>query len=255
MIVCACFSNIQEIKEGPDFVVVTPPKCGTHLLTKMLTLLTEKEPLNFFGTPDNLRHLKRLLYQAGTRGNYLHLHATPEQFIIGELKKRNMKVVFILRDPRDQLVSMYHWILSGHHPYTPLDQLPAQEDQIMELITGEHFDFAAVDSSIVCRKDWMNQPSGFVYTARFEKLIGEKGGGSQVEQLEEIDNIIHHLGVDISEEKRLEIAMNMFGDTWTFRKGQIGDWKNHFTEKHVSEFKKRYGNLLIELGYEFDLEW
>jgi hypothetical protein len=40
-----------------------------------------------------------------------------------------------------------------------------------------------------------------------------------------------------------------------FRKGVPGDWKNHFTEEHVSAFKDRYNDLLLKLGYEEDADW
>ncbi len=40
-----------------------------------------------------------------------------------------------------------------------------------------------------------------------------------------------------------------------YRKGISGDWKNYFTEKHKEEFKKQYGEGLIQLGYECDKKW
>lgn len=40
-----------------------------------------------------------------------------------------------------------------------------------------------------------------------------------------------------------------------YRKGVIGDWKNYFTPELKEEFKKRYGQLLVELSYEKDDTW
>jgi len=40
-----------------------------------------------------------------------------------------------------------------------------------------------------------------------------------------------------------------------YRKGQQGDWMNHFNSKHKEVFKEKYGQLLIDLGYEKDLNW
>ena len=40
-----------------------------------------------------------------------------------------------------------------------------------------------------------------------------------------------------------------------FRKGKAGDWANHFTEDHKAYFKDKFGDLLIQLGYEKDLNW
>jgi hypothetical protein len=35
-----------------------------------------------------------------------------------------------------------------------------------------------------------------------------------------------------------------------YRKGVPGDWKNHFTDKHVNTFMERHGGLLRKLEYE-----
>ena len=39
------------------------------------------------------------------------------------------------------------------------------------------------------------------------------------------------------------------------RKGQIGNWKEFFSEKHKEIFKEIGGDLLIKLGYEKDFNW
>lgn len=40
-----------------------------------------------------------------------------------------------------------------------------------------------------------------------------------------------------------------------YRKGEAGDWQNHFNAEHKQAFKEMYGDLLIRLGYEKDLNW
>jgi hypothetical protein len=40
-----------------------------------------------------------------------------------------------------------------------------------------------------------------------------------------------------------------------YRKGIAGDWKNHFKEEDKRIFKEIAGDLLIQLGYEKDLDW
>ena len=41
----------------------------------------------------------------------------------------------------------------------------------------------------------------------------------------------------------------------TFRKGEIGNWKNEFNEEHKAAFKEIAGQLLIQLGYEKNYKW
>ena len=40
-----------------------------------------------------------------------------------------------------------------------------------------------------------------------------------------------------------------------FRKGEPGDWANHFSEAHKEAFKERFNDVLIKLGYEDDDTW
>jgi hypothetical protein len=41
----------------------------------------------------------------------------------------------------------------------------------------------------------------------------------------------------------------------TFRKGQPGNWKEHFTDANKKLFKEVTGDLLIRLGCEKDMNW
>jgi len=40
-----------------------------------------------------------------------------------------------------------------------------------------------------------------------------------------------------------------------YRKGVAGDWINHFTPAHSEAFKQRFGDLVVQLGYEQDNDW
>ena len=40
-----------------------------------------------------------------------------------------------------------------------------------------------------------------------------------------------------------------------YRRGEAGDWRNHFTPSLAARFNERYGKLLLDLGYERDEGW
>jgi hypothetical protein len=40
-----------------------------------------------------------------------------------------------------------------------------------------------------------------------------------------------------------------------YRKGVPGDWVNYFDDKLKQSFKDRYGDLVVQLGYENDYDW
>lgn len=40
-----------------------------------------------------------------------------------------------------------------------------------------------------------------------------------------------------------------------YRSGTPGDWRKHFSDKNKDYFKARYGQLVVDLGYEVDTDW
>jgi len=40
-----------------------------------------------------------------------------------------------------------------------------------------------------------------------------------------------------------------------YRRGVHGDWLNHFSVEHLQFFKQRYGDLVLQYGYEADADW
>jgi hypothetical protein len=40
-----------------------------------------------------------------------------------------------------------------------------------------------------------------------------------------------------------------------YRRGVHGDWVNHFSAEHLRYFKERYGDLVLQYGYESDPDW
>jgi hypothetical protein len=51
------------------------------------------------------------------------------------------------------------------------------------------------------------------------------------------------------------VEENIFGVSNTFRKGQIGGWREEFSAEHERAVKGGLGSLLVELGYEAGSNW
>jgi hypothetical protein len=96
---------------------------------------------------------------------------------------------------------------------------------------------------------WLDCPN--VYCTSFEKLVGSKGGGSDIVQYQEISNICNYLGIENSPGKISYLCNNLFGNekSWTFHKGLIGRWKDSFSEDQKILFNRVASSLLNELGY------
>jgi len=226
------------------------------------------------------------LYQQPVRDLYLilektkkniwhtHLHYRPEYVPV--FIETESPFLFGYRDPRDLVVSMARFM--KHDKISGVDAL-SMNDLMLKLIQDNYLtshqkqdDFSTSGHPPVrdifdlynnIYLPWRNVPG--CYSVRFENLIGAQGGGSDEKQLEEIKNIAKHIGVSITREKAKKIAENLFGGTLTFnatvnmagteQAGQIGSWKSCFTEEHKRLFKEVAGQLLIDLGYEADMNW
>jgi sulfotransferase 6B1 len=58
------------------------------------------------------------------------------------------------------------------------------------------------------------------------------------------------------EQRTMEVVEEeLFGVGRTFRKGQIGGWREEFSEEHERAVKEVSGSLLVELGYEAGPDW
>jgi hypothetical protein len=220
-------------------VVITPEKSGTHLLTRALTLMSGKKVMNCWERNADDFTLNHYLDRVEIEDKFFHMHAFPDPNLIEIFKNRGYKVVFLLRDPRDQLISVLFYIVDKHWEYGPLrldypfGQLTFNE-KIEDMITGKKCGLSVPGEFIWRRRPWLLLEDPPVYTARFENLVGEDGGGDNDSQIAELTGLAAFLNIEISKGKIAEIANELFG--WeglgTFRSGQIGSWKMYFTECH-----------------------
>jgi hypothetical protein len=82
-----------------------------------------------------------------------------------------------------------------------------------------------------------------------ERLLGFLGAGTD-------PGIVEHCVDSASFEKLSKGRERGQEDPSSFyRKGVAGDWETHFTEEDRRVFKEEAGELLIQLGYEMDLDW
>jgi len=258
--ITALFSTLSA--QNPQrFIVVTPEKTGTHLLTKLIERLVNKQVHNCWNHILTETELMTLLEEVENNNSFLHIHALPTKELIHTLKKNHYKVCFLMRDPRDVMVSLLYYIEKGWsmgpcNLEMPYGLLSFQE-KLHELITGERYGLRMVEAIILRRLGWMKE--SFVYTSYFENLVGAEGGGNDADQLKELVNLSRHLGIKLNKHEMKNITENLWGaepgEKTTFRNGQIGSWKEEFHDEHKKEFKKRYSKLLIHLKYEKNSHW
>jgi hypothetical protein len=265
------------------FVINSLPKSGTNLVQRLLQLLPgvvdarvrlqhgtlehfrapgdEGGPSHVVGVgwPQQVAEatLRRALQQLGP-GRYALGHFPHADGMARLMREHALKTVLVLRDPRDVAASHARYARNTpqqamHRHYQGL----SEEQQLMTSIVGHEPEregeprLLSIEQRCRAVLGWRQAPQN--YTTTFEQLVGARGGGSAEAQLREVKNILAHIGARHAQPAQL--ASRLFGGTRTFAKGLIGGWREHFNEDHRRAFKELAGELLVELGYERDLDW
>jgi hypothetical protein len=172
-------------------------------------------------------------------------------------------MILIIRDPRDIAVSHFHYVTKQtrrHRLHAYYNALPDDSARLMTSIRGipesewqGHTRLGDIDTRCRVFLDWVDHGACVV---KFERLVGPLGGGTRQSQQNEILRIAAYLGIRLDTATVEAIAANIYyRKSATFRKGIVGDWRNHMTSEHKGAFKRVAGSLLLDLGYETDHDW
>jgi sulfotransferase 6B1 len=259
------------------------PKSGTHLLTQVLQAIQAVAPVVDSGLPavvtyqgdsgrqrsqvEILGDLQRLL--PGDIG-YGHLYALPETQKF--LSQPGVAGYFILRDPRDVVVSHVHYITEMepdhilHAHYT--QNLSSFEERLYTSITGlgqVDFPFPDIRARFLPYMGWLDYadtPHPSADTPHPSAVLALKYEDFLANQEKAVSKILSHAmqkGLPLQDEiqvaARTVIARLDPQRSPTFRSGKSGGWRKAFSEDHKRLFKEVAGDLLIELGYETNSDW
>ena len=169
-------------------------------------------------------------------------------------KPERHRAFYVLRDPRDLVVSSY---FSTRNSHTPMGDILDVRRVLQEKPRKEGLLFLIDDLARKGRfkslESWVRAPeTDEVRLFKYEDLTGER-------QTEEIDRLMRHCGIVIPPAELTTLltrysfsSMNARQGTATvshYRKGQPGDWRNHFDDDIYEAFAKVSGDLVERLGY------
>lgn len=168
----------------------------------------------------------------------------------------------VIRDIRDALVSLY-FSLKVSHPVLANSNVSDGRKALNEMDFEKGFLFminqrGSAISDI--QRTWLPYcRAGGALLVRYEDLVAD--------ELVTFSRILGYCQMDVDPRHvRNVVERNSFekmtgrhkGEediTAHHRKGIVGDWRNYFTDPVKEEVKRRYGQLLIDTGYEKDMEW
>jgi hypothetical protein len=235
------------------------PKTGTTWVVNLIgSIPGYKKVGNYKGKIENYRH--------ASPGDVIHGHDVGTEELKAILREKGVKVIATLRDPRDQCISrMFHVRRDSSHSWNKRLRDLSEFDALMECIEGRDA-FPSISQLMKVSTTWLDGDYD-VQTIRYESL--------KANPVKEFRKVADHMQVRLSNRLLEQIVRrNRFerlsagGKFWRtaraegqedsnshFRKGIVGDWQNHFQEAHKERFKEVAGQLLIDLGYETDMNW
>jgi len=259
-----------------EFVLFTQPKTATHLLIPILEELTKK---TCYWAPEYTKHVEPLaesfekaaqcpenyLFNLGqapwTRlmmdqvwkinrngKTFLHLHAPYSLAMERYLIEKNCINFFVKRDPRDQIISLLNHYKFINFNDKEIEPILSDDEKLLRMIRKQS------RIQTIHYMNWLNSP--VCCALDFEKLMGAHGGkATDADAMEEMRKIAMALQLKRSDEELKRVYQKCFGHGWSFFKGKVGVWPEYFQERHKAAIKEEIGDLLIQLGYENDLEW
>lgn len=238
------------------------PKTGTHLLLEVLAAVPG---LRFsgiavdWGEPE--RALAALRSMAVGQFSKAHIPFMPPAPAF--IEEQGFLMVTMIRDPRDAVVSFFHYIMRQPRHYLHASYAKMENDHERLLATILGFEDAQGELPVQLNdigwrlRNWLGwKDQSYCLALHFEDLVGSKGGGDALRQREEIAKLLRHLGVEPEPFLLTRIADQAFNPkAHSFRKGKVGDWRNCFSEAHKAAFKRVANWALVHYGYENDDAW
>ncbi|XP_073337552.1 amine sulfotransferase-like [Pagrus major] len=252
-----------------DIFLVTYPKSGTVWMQQILVQIMEAALPGWGGDATNRIKIpwleERLIddpFRERPEPRIFGSHLPPDMLPVGVKEKRvKVSVVYVWRNPKDILVSMYHFA----HSWVLLETPESFEDFYQQFLDGDVYMGSWFDH---VREYCAAQDELDVHFVQYEEMSKDLRG--------EVVKLCAFLGKDLTDEaidrvvemstfKNMKtnpkanykdlVEINRYKKE-TMRKGKAGDWKNVFTvaqnEHFDSVFKDRMSDLPLSCTWEIN---
>jgi hypothetical protein len=257
-----------ELQRMPVVIANSMPKSGSHLIIQILEGLPQIGPFVNPGVPPlnrNERNDKQpddVIIQKLHRlkpGDFTYCYLPAKEPFVSELLNPRIAPIFVSRDPRDTIIShvFYATELNPKHQLRPYyrDVLKTMEERIDATIHGINdgeYRLGNVAVKYRAYLPWFEHPE--VLCLRFEDLVLDRNAS-----IARILDLLaaHGFTPRVSRDEAIQKLAGSIQPkrSGTFRKGQPGNWREHFTAANIRHFKEKTGDLLIQMGYEKNRDW
>jgi len=249
----------------PKIFINSVPKSSTNLVIQLVKGITKlyQGKSYWVNNENDVLSIKE--------GELVYSHLPYNEKFSSGLQSKSINQIFIYRDLRDVAVSMVYFIndVFFDHPLHQVfkKRITLFEDQLDAVILGVDLIGEENENKWGVKKhypgiyeetykiyEWRKDPS--VCCIRYEDLVNNLTADTEI--LKIINFLWEDLrNLNISKSEFLKIMKNNIDtkNSWTYRQGKFGGWREEFTSRNKANFKKVAGDLIIKLGYEKDNNW
>lgn len=236
-----------------DVFIVTYPKSGTTWLTFLIANMLRREsgaPLDLQTCGRYVPEINGIYNRCGSLRDYAAL-PDPRVFVAhAPYTPLFPKVVYMLRDPRDVLVSYYH-----HQRLTD----PDFRDTLQDFAT-RRFHFPC---------PWDEHVAGWLLARRNPRILPVRYEDMLLNAAEVLGRVVRFAGipcvevdllraVEASRFERMRSAEERFGFTGAkgsqaerfVRRGKSGGWRDELDDSTVRKIEARFGPVMRRVGYD-----
>uniref|UniRef100_A0A5F8H860 Sulfotransferase n=1 Tax=Monodelphis domestica TaxID=13616 RepID=A0A5F8H860_MONDO len=252
--------------QDSDILLVTFPKSGTIWTQYILNLIFNKEKFqNQNSIPtislnpwlEHINFSESLAKGEVSRSHFITTHL-PAKFLVSNLKNSKVRVVYVARNPKDVLVSYYHF----HNFVKFLPDIGSFDNFFDQFLEGK-----------VVYGSWFNHIKGWLgvqhelnfFVITYEELSQKPHQsiqslanflGKKLEP-EDVETILHYCSFSFMSQNnpvKINPIFQPFFDHSKgqfFRKGIIENWKEYLSPEQNIRFNKVYQAEMGELTFKF----
>lgn len=251
-------SRRSRVANAHPILLNSIPKAGTHLVETMLESIPEVRArlTKTLSCWDEVPTSVIRQLESVRPDEYQLSHLPAHEELLSCVSQRGFKVLFVLRDPRDVVVSFVDYVLfidHTHMAHSTLAALSSDAARLEAAITGAGRGIPHIGELLERFSGWQDYDDTLM--VRYEDLVGEGKGGDHATQLRTISTILDHLNLG-SHGRPGAIAEHLNRtESSTFRAGNYKRWPDRLTPRHKEILKEICGGWLIKHGYETSLDW
>jgi sulfotransferase 6B1 len=243
------------------------PKSGTTWVENFVSSIPGYSPRVLGGDREVIRHHElpddAFTHLPSYAYSSIKTHINPSAQSVKVLRSAGIsKILVMYRDPRDVIVSHYYHLLKDN-PWQKGDPFYRDYSKLSRHEALMHSIEMTANDYLAWVKGWLDIANKQQLTCMFLQYEALRS-----DPLSSFHDICTHFGIIMTDkqiqsatdavsggrQKRLSFAV-LPGQRSTLRSGSIGKWRDELDAEHVTVLKDRIGELLVELGYELDLEW